>query len=106
MVFILSLQKLEGDNQVLNIIEDCVVLSKFGEEKLIPNVKSKKKIDRNLALQAKIICLFGVCVVISLCVVEIACIAFIHTWNDEVFKAITGLAGVIIGFFVFGKAKR
>jgi hypothetical protein len=106
MVFILSLQKLEGDNQVLNIIEDCVVLSEFGEEQSISNVNSKKKIDLNNVLHAKIICLFGVCVVISLCVVEIACIAFIHTWNDEVFKAVTGLAGVIIGFLVFRKTKR
>jgi hypothetical protein len=97
---------MEGDNKVVNIIEDCAVLSEFAEEKLIRNVDLKKKFERNIALQAKIICFFGVCVVISLCVVEIACMAFIHTWNGEVFKAITGLVGVIIGFLVFRKTKR
>lgn len=97
---------MEGDNQVINIIEKCDIFSGFGEEKLILSVNSKEKFDRNVAFQVKFNCFFGLCVVISLCVVEIACNAFINTWNDEVFTTITGLVGVIIRFLVFRKTKR
>ena len=91
---------------MVNIIENWDAFSEYVEEKITRNVDLKKKVERNIPLQAKIICFFGICVVISLCAVEIACMAFIHTWNGEVFKAITGLVGVIIGFFVFRKTKR
>jgi hypothetical protein len=106
MFFMLSLQDMEGDNKVVNIIANWAALLEQAREKLPWNENLMKKVERNIALQAKIICFFGICVVISLCVVEIACMAFIHTWNDEVFKAITGLVAVIIGFFVFRKTKR
>jgi hypothetical protein len=106
MVFMLSLQDSEGDNKVVNIIEDWAVLFEYAGKKLMRNVDLKKKFERNTALQAKTLCLFGICVIISLCVVEIAYIAFMHTWNDEVFRAITGLIGVIIGFLVFRKTRR
>ncbi len=97
---------MEGDNKVVNIIENWAALFEHVREKLPRNENLIKKFERNIALQAKIICFFGICVVISLCVVEIACIAFTHAWNEEVFKAITGLVGVIVGFFVFRKTKR
>jgi hypothetical protein len=106
MFFMLSLQDMEGDNKVVNIIEIWAALLEHDREKLPSKKNLMKKFERNIALQAKIICFFGICVIISLCVVEIACMAFIHTWNDEVFKAITGLVAVIIGFFVFRKTKR
>jgi hypothetical protein len=31
---------------------------------------------------------------------EIAHMAFFHTWNAEIFAAITGLSGTVIGLFV------
>jgi hypothetical protein len=34
---------------------------------------------------------------------EIAYIAFMHSWNSEVFSAITGLSGVIVGIFMGAK---
>lgn len=32
--------------------------------------------------------------------VEIANLALLHTWNSEVFAAITGLCGTVMGIFV------
>jgi hypothetical protein len=31
---------------------------------------------------------------------ELAHIAFLHTWNAEIFATITGLSGTVIGLFV------
>jgi hypothetical protein len=31
-------------------------------------------------------------------------LAFLHTWNSEVFAAISGLSGTVIGIFVGQKA--
>jgi hypothetical protein len=35
---------------------------------------------------------------------EIAHLAILHTWNAEIFAAITGLSGTVIGLFVGQKA--
>jgi hypothetical protein len=33
-------------------------------------------------------------------VLELAHMAFLHTWNAEIFASITGLSGTVIGLFV------
>jgi hypothetical protein len=35
---------------------------------------------------------------------ELAHIAFLHSWNAEIFASITGLSGTVIGVFVGQKA--
>jgi hypothetical protein len=35
---------------------------------------------------------------------ELAHLAILHTWNAEIFAAITGLSGTVIGLFVGQKA--
>ncbi len=35
---------------------------------------------------------------------ELAHMAFLHTWNPEIFASITGLSGTVIGLFVGQKA--
>jgi hypothetical protein len=36
----------------------------------------------------------------SLAAIEIAHLVVLHTWNSEVFAAITGLVGTVMGVFV------
>lgn len=47
---------------------------------------------------------FAVCMTVCLSVLEIAHLAFIGTWSSEVFAAITGLSGTVMGIFVGQKA--
>jgi hypothetical protein len=35
---------------------------------------------------------------------ELAHMAFLHTWNAEIFASITGLSGTVIGLFVGQKS--
>jgi hypothetical protein len=43
---------------------------------------------------------FGVGMTACLSALEIASIAFLHSWNNDVFGAITGLSCIVIGVFV------
>jgi len=43
---------------------------------------------------------FGIGMTICLSVLEVAHMAFIGTWNSEIFAAITGLSGTVMGIFV------
>ena len=43
---------------------------------------------------------FGVAMTACLSALEIANLAFLHSWNSEVFSAITGFTGVVVGVFV------
>jgi len=43
---------------------------------------------------------FGIGMTVCLSALQIASMAFLHTWNSEVFSAITGLSGIVIGVFV------
>ena len=43
---------------------------------------------------------FGVAMTACLSALEIANMAFLHSWNTEVFSAITGLTGIVVGVFV------
>lgn len=43
---------------------------------------------------------FGMSMTACLSAVEIANMAFLHSWNSEVFSAITGLIGIVVGVFV------
>jgi hypothetical protein len=47
---------------------------------------------------------FGIGMTACLAAVEIASMAFLHTWNSEAFSVITGLIGMITGVFVGRKA--
>jgi len=47
---------------------------------------------------------FAVGMTLCLSVLEVAHMAFLGTWNSEVFAAITGLSGTITGIFVGQKA--
>ena len=47
---------------------------------------------------------FGIGMSACLSAVEIASLAFLHSWNAEVFSAISGLIGMVIGVFVGRKA--
>ncbi len=43
---------------------------------------------------------FGMGMTACLSALEIANLAFLHSWNSEVFSAITGLTGIVVGVFV------
>jgi hypothetical protein len=43
---------------------------------------------------------FAIGMTVCLSAVEIAHMAFLHTWNSEVFAAITGLIGTITGVLI------
>jgi hypothetical protein len=43
---------------------------------------------------------FGIGMTACLSALEIASMAFLHSWNSEVFSAITGLTGIVVGVFV------
>ena len=47
---------------------------------------------------------FAVAMVVCLTALEIVHLAFMHVWNSEVFAAITGLSGTVLGIFVGQKA--
>ena len=46
---------------------------------------------------------FAIAFTFSLSAIEIANLALLHTWNSEVFAAITGLAGTIMGILISQK---
>jgi acetylglutamate kinase len=43
---------------------------------------------------------FGIGMTVCLSVLEVAHMAFMGTWNSEIFAAITGLSGTVMGIFV------
>jgi hypothetical protein len=47
---------------------------------------------------------FAIALTFSLTALEIANLALLHSWNSEVFAAITGLAGTITGILITHKA--
>ena len=47
---------------------------------------------------------FAITLTFSLSAIEIAHLAILHTWNSEVFAAITGLAGTITGILISQKS--
>lgn len=47
---------------------------------------------------------FSICMTVCLSVLEIAHLAFLGAWNSEIFAAITGLSGTVMGIFVGQKA--
>ena len=46
---------------------------------------------------------FAIALTFSFTAIEIAHLALLHTWNSEVFAAITGLAGTITGILISQK---
>ena len=47
---------------------------------------------------------FAIAMTACLSLLEVAHLAFLHTWNSEVFAAISGLSGTVIGIFVGQKS--
>jgi hypothetical protein len=47
---------------------------------------------------------FAITLTFSFTVLEIAHLTLLHTWNSEVFAAITGLAGTITGILISQKS--
>lgn len=47
---------------------------------------------------------FGMGMTVCFSALEIANMAFLHGWNSEVFSAITGMVGIVVGVFVGRKA--
>lgn len=47
---------------------------------------------------------FTIAMTAFLSVLELAHMAFLHTWNAEIFATITGLSGTVIGLFVGQKS--
>ena len=43
---------------------------------------------------------FAIGMTLCLSALEVAHLAFMHSWNSEVFAAISGLSGTIVGIFV------
>jgi len=43
---------------------------------------------------------FAIAMTVCLSLLEVAHLAFMHSWNSEVFAAISGLSGTILGIFV------
>jgi hypothetical protein len=48
---------------------------------------------------------FAIALTFSLTALEIAHLALLHSWNSEVFAAITGLAGTITGILISQKTE-
>jgi hypothetical protein len=46
---------------------------------------------------------FAIALTVSFTAIEIAHLALLHTWNSEVFAAITGLSGTITGILISQK---
>jgi hypothetical protein len=47
---------------------------------------------------------FAIGMTVCLSALEVAHLAFLHSWNSEVFAAISGLCGTVVGIFVGQKA--
>ncbi len=47
---------------------------------------------------------FAVAMVVCLTALEIVHVALMHSWNSEVFAAVTGLSGTVLGIFVGQKS--
>lgn len=47
---------------------------------------------------------FAIAMTLCLSALEVAHLAFMHSWNSEVFAAISGLSGTILGIFVGQKS--
>jgi hypothetical protein len=47
---------------------------------------------------------FAIGMTACLSLLEVAHLAFLHAWNSEVFAAISGLSGTVIGIFVGQKS--
>jgi hypothetical protein len=43
---------------------------------------------------------FAIAMTAFMSALELAHLAFLHTWNAEIFASITGLSGTVIGLFV------
>ena len=43
---------------------------------------------------------FAIAMTVCLSLLEVAHLAIMHSWNSEVFAAISGLSGTILGIFV------
>jgi hypothetical protein len=56
--------------------------------------------DERLVLGVK----FSICIIASLSALEATHMAFMGTWNSEIFAAITGISGAIVGLFVGKKS--
>ena len=47
---------------------------------------------------------FAIAMTVCLSLLEVAHLAIMHSWNSEVFAAISGLSGTILGIFVGQKS--
>jgi hypothetical protein len=48
---------------------------------------------------------FAIALTVCFTVIEIAHLALLHTWNSEVFAAITGLTGTVTGILISQKTE-
>jgi len=48
---------------------------------------------------------FGIGMTVCLTAIEVAHLAILRVWNTEVFAAITGLSGTIMGIFIGAKSE-
>jgi hypothetical protein len=72
---------------------------------IIQNPRGKKTRELTLEPDEKLV--YGVKLVLGmtgfLSAVEVASMAFLHTWNSEVFASITGLIGLMTGILISQK---
>ncbi|MCJ7768058.1 hypothetical protein MUP79_06680 [Candidatus Bathyarchaeota archaeon] len=47
---------------------------------------------------------FAICIIVCLSGLEVAHMAFMHSWNSEVFAGISGLIGTVTGIILGQKA--
>jgi hypothetical protein len=47
---------------------------------------------------------FAIAAIACLSAMEVASMAFMHTWNSEVFASVTGLVGLVTGILVGSKS--
>jgi len=67
----------------------------------------RKKLERIEAPPSERLVLgiiFAIVALIGLVIIEVAYMAFLRRWNSEIFSAITGLIGTILGVFISQKA--
>lgn len=91
----------EGAQPLTDFVKKALTRRITDKTALKENAEAQEVLpDERLVLGTK----FAIALTFSLTTIEIAHLALLHTWNSEVFAAITGLAGTITGILISQKS--
>ena len=82
------------------------IQSAFTKKVLVQRGKRKKIEHIEVAPSERLVygVYFAIAALVGLTVLEVAHIAFLGTWNSEIFAAITSIIGAILGVFISQRA--